>query len=94
MSKVYENRPNIVEVTVKDESGEAVRHIVGYSLDEVIEAVTLSLDGAEPRVAVEHKKPRKPRRTKAEIAAAAPEGKSAPANEADGAEKPKVPAWA
>ncbi len=70
MSKVYEQKPNIVKVTVEDESGTQERHIVGYTLDEVIEAVILSLDGAEPKPTKTHT--RKPRRTKAEMQAAEP----------------------
>ena len=68
MSRIYEERPNIVEVTMTDKSGTAVRHIVGYTLDEVIEAVVLGLDGAEKPAAPARKTHR--RRTKAEIAAA------------------------
>ena len=71
MSKVYEAAPNIVKVTMTDKTGTAERHIVGYSLDEVIEAVTLSLDGAEQKPLTKTHKTRKPRSTKAEMASGA-----------------------
>lgn len=68
MSKVYESKPNIVKVTVEDENGSQERHVVGYTLEEVLETVTLSLDGAEQTagIIVTPKKTRKPRKAKVE----------------------------
>lgn len=82
MSKVYETRPPVVKVTAVDEDGAIEeRHVVGYTLTEVIEAVTLGLDGAEPKPLVAKKTHK--RRTKAEIAAAQPAAlESAPAHAA------------
>ncbi len=73
MSKVYEDAPNIVKIQGSDKSGTFERHIVGFTLDEVIEAITLSLDGAEQTAKVPTKSHRKARRTKAEMQAATPQ---------------------
>lgn len=91
MSKVYEQRPNIVAVVMTDETGSHVRHIVGFTLEEVLESVQLSLDGAEQTARLTPvKKVRKARRTKAEMLK---EGRDDAGVAADGIE-PKVPATA
>ena len=64
MSTVYQEKPNIVQVTIIDETGSAERFIVGKSLDQVIEQVT----GEKLPEWVGQKKTRKPRRTKAQMA--------------------------
>ena len=63
---VYQDRPNVVEIVVKDDTGEQSRFVAGESVDEVVARLF-----GEP-VAPALKKERKPRRTKAEIAAAKP----------------------
>ncbi len=70
MSNVYQEKPNIVEVTVTDETGTAIRYVVGKTLDEVIATVT---GETVPAWVGKPKKERKARRTKAEIVAAAAE---------------------
>lgn len=65
MINVYQEKPNIVEVSVKDRTGTAARFIVGKSLDEVIKFID---DGDDQSVhqdieIVIPKKDRKPRRT-------------------------------
>lgn len=57
MSNVYQEKPNIVEVSIKDSTGTAMRFVVGKSLDQVIQII-------EPDVALVKfvaKKERKPR---------------------------------
>ena len=60
---VYANRPNVVEITVKDDTGETSRFTAGESLDEVVARLF-----GEPVVVAAPKKARKARRTNAEIA--------------------------
>lgn len=67
MSNVYQEKPNIVTVQISDATGTADRFIVGRSLDEVIAIIEPESPCAGPKP---KKKDRKPRRTKAEIAAA------------------------
>ena len=60
---VYQDRPNVVEIVVKDDTGEQSRFVAGESVDEVVARLF-----GEPVAAAAPKKERKPRRTKAEIA--------------------------
>ena len=64
---VYQDRPNVVEIVVKDDTGEQSRFVAGESVDEVVARLF-----GEPVAIAALKKERKPRRTKAEIAAAKP----------------------
>lgn len=73
---IYVEVPNIVKIVISDDSGEASRCIVNKSLEEVIAMIETAF-GAKSTVAAAPKKARKPRRTKAEMSAAAepaPEG--------------------
>ena len=65
MSNVYQEKPNIVEVTMKDKTGTAVRFVVGKTLDEVIAII----EPEAPTAGRAMPKTRK-RRTRAEMAAA------------------------
>jgi hypothetical protein len=67
MSNVYQEKPNIVTVQISDDTGTAERFVVGKSLDEVIALIEPTAPCAGP--GKKPKKDRKPRRTKAEIAA-------------------------
>ena len=60
---VYQERPNVVEVSFADEHGTAVRYVVGKTLDEVIAIIE-----PEAPVAGPAKASRRARRTKAEMA--------------------------
>lgn len=63
---VYAEKPNQVQIVFKDESGEAERWVTGKTLNEVLEQFGMSLHVDGPT------KTHRKRRTKAEIAAAAP----------------------
>ena|SRR3990167_6213774 len=84
---MYQEPPNQVAVKLSDDSGEAMRWIIGKSLDETIATVEAAF-GAVP-TAAKSKKARKPRRTKAQMNAvadsvAAAEGQSAPSSRKNG----------
>ena len=64
MSKLFENKPNIVRVELSDKSGTAERFVVGKDLDEAIAIV----EAAFSQETVE-KKARRKRRTKQELLA-------------------------
>ncbi len=75
---VYQENPNIVELTIKDKTGAATRFVVGKTLDEVIAII----EPEAPFAGATTKKARKPRRTKAQMAEA--EAPYDPAVEAPG----------
>lgn len=70
MSSLYEQKPNSVKIVMTDDSGDSERFVVGLSLDEVVAVIEASF-GVVPGKSFKAKKARKPRRTKAEMAAAA-----------------------
>ena len=70
MSNVYKEKPNIVEVKITDDTGgEAVYYFTRRTIEEVVADI---IPGEEGSAIAAPKKERKPRRTKAEIAAAKP----------------------
>lgn len=93
MSNVYQEKPNIVEVTVEDKTGTAKRHVVGLTLDEVVEIIELSSTEKKPDWVGPARKVKRHRRTKAELAKA-PETKleKEPGTETAAPQKEKV--WA
>ena len=62
MSRIFEARPVVIKITVlDDESGEMQeRHIVGYTMEEVLEGITNGFNDG-PSEPVPAKKPRKAR---------------------------------
>ena len=93
---MYQDPPNQVTVKLSDDSGEATRWIVGKSLDEAIATVEAAF-GAVP-TAQKPKKARKPRRTKAQMAAiagsvAAAEGSAVPSSRKNGKKELAGTAW-
>lgn len=64
MSNVYAEKPNVVTVSITDDSGYAQRFVVGKTLGEVI----ASVDPGTPVVAATMAKEKRHRRTKAEMA--------------------------
>ena len=94
MTNVFEEKPGIVKVVLSDSSGTAERFIVGKSLDEVLAVVGTSFNGGSAITL--QKKPRRKRRTKAEIEQAKePEtARDAPEPEPTPTKEKKEKAWA
>ena len=76
---VYQQQPNIVTVTITDDTGTSERYFVGKTLDEVVALI-------DPGAPVKPKQRRK-RRTKAEIEAA---GNTAGADTSSDGGKPEI----
>ena len=70
MSNLYQEAPNQVKIALTDDTGEAERFVVGQTLDEAI-AIIEAAFGSPTKEAAKSKKPRKKRRTKAEMTATA-----------------------
>lgn len=68
MSNVFQEKPNIVTVQISDEKGFLERYVVGKTVKEI--AALIDGQPVSQDILIAEKKPRKPRRTKAEMQAA------------------------
>lgn len=69
---IYTEAPNVVKITVEDKDGGEVRFIAGVVVDDVLSAISAKF--GVPEATVAKPKQKRTRRTKAEMAKAAPEG--------------------
>lgn len=66
---VYTEKPNTVTIKLSDESEDAFLYVIGKRIEEIVAEVERAF-GVESTVASKTNKTRKPRRTKAQMAAA------------------------
>lgn len=79
MAEVYEEKPQIVTVTVAGEDDTREFHVAGHSVEDIGIAIRSALAAlGTPGASFAPKKVRKPRATKKEMAARAPASESAP----------------